>query len=619
MSAVSRRCRRWFGVGLTMALGQMARAYVPDGGPYWADGTVTLQLKLGTSPTYGDGTTPNGTATEALRAWNPYMKRVQLSGTIGATGEGGENNRANEVFFSKTIHGQAFGTNVLAVTMISTTSTQRWEADVVVNQKWTWDSYRGYLRPSTQAIDLRRVLEHEFGHVLGLSHPDEAGQYWGALMNSVVSDVDAPTPDDEEGVAFIYGHGVANPATLPVLYGDYPYDATVTEGGSAAFSVNVSGGSYPMTYQWFKDGAAIAGATSDSYSLPDAGLSDAGRYYVVVTNEAGAVTSREAVLTVNAANPPVIYNNVPRDETVVEGQSISFSVGISSGTYPFNYQWFKDDTAIAGATGSSYRLDVANLADAGSYYVVVSNRAGSATSRTTTLTVTPAVPPAFLGDARFIWVSMGHSVFLDAFPDRGSEPFSYQWKKDGVTIADAIDRNLYIPETSARDTGNYTLTVTNRAGSATSPIMTVTVTPLPRPPEAIIGIYYDSGDASSVRFSINDLDFSNAPYTFQWYKDGRPIPGAVNLVYILLKPSIADAGDYMVVVTNASGSTTSRVVTYTPRVAATAGGWLAAQAWIYVESPRSGVPSLPSNWQLHREGHAGEVRFALYRRALPLS
>ena len=106
MSAVSRRCRRWFGVGLTMALGQMARAYVPDGGPYWADGTVTLQLKLGTSPTYGDGTTPNGTATEALRAWNPYMKRVQLSGTIGATGEGGENNRATRFSSAKRFMGR---------------------------------------------------------------------------------------------------------------------------------------------------------------------------------------------------------------------------------------------------------------------------------------------------------------------------------------------------------------------------------------------------------------------------------------------------------------------------------------------------------------------------------
>jgi 16S rRNA (guanine966-N2)-methyltransferase len=51
------------------------------------------------------------------------------------------------------------------------------------------------------------------------------------------------------------------------------------------------------------------------------------------------------------------------------------------------------------------------------------------------------------------------------------------------------------------------------------------------------------------------------------------------------------------------------------------GGWLAAQAWAYVESPRDQVPVLPANWALHREGRAGEVRYALYRRcaAVPLS
>ena len=49
------------------------------------------------------------------------------------------------------------------------------------------------------------------------------------------------------------------------------------------------------------------------------------------------------------------------------------------------------------------------------------------------------------------------------------------------------------------------------------------------------------------------------------------------------------------------------------------GGWLAARAWIYVESPREAIPAVPANWTLHREGRAGEVRFALYRRALPLS
>jgi 16S rRNA (guanine966-N2)-methyltransferase len=45
------------------------------------------------------------------------------------------------------------------------------------------------------------------------------------------------------------------------------------------------------------------------------------------------------------------------------------------------------------------------------------------------------------------------------------------------------------------------------------------------------------------------------------------------------------------------------------------GGWLAPSAWIYVESPRQTEPLLPANWTPHREGAAGEVRYALYRRA----
>lgn len=50
-------------------------------------------------------------------------------------------------------------------------------------------------------------------------------------------------------------------------------------------------------------------------------------------------------------------------------------------------------------------------------------------------------------------------------------------------------------------------------------------------------------------------------------------------------------------------------------------GWLSAAAWLYVESPRDLVPQLPAGWVLHREGRVGEVRHALYRRAvmLPLS
>jgi 16S rRNA (guanine966-N2)-methyltransferase len=56
---------------------------------------------------------------------------------------------------------------------------------------------------------------------------------------------------------------------------------------------------------------------------------------------------------------------------------------------------------------------------------------------------------------------------------------------------------------------------------------------------------------------------------------------------------------------------------WTPAAAALeSGGWLAPDALIYVESPRNAPPAMPDNWSPWREGHAGEVRYALYRRPL---
>jgi 16S rRNA (guanine966-N2)-methyltransferase len=45
------------------------------------------------------------------------------------------------------------------------------------------------------------------------------------------------------------------------------------------------------------------------------------------------------------------------------------------------------------------------------------------------------------------------------------------------------------------------------------------------------------------------------------------------------------------------------------------GPHLAADAWLYLESPADAVPAVPLPWMLHREGGTREVRFALYRRA----
>jgi hypothetical protein len=72
---------------------------------------------------------------------------------------------------------------------------------------------------------------------------------------------------------------------------------TVTAGQAATFSVTASGPG-PFTYQWFKDGTPIGTATSASYTIPNTVGTDAGNYWVVVTDAFGNTTSSTYTLTV---------------------------------------------------------------------------------------------------------------------------------------------------------------------------------------------------------------------------------------------------------------------------------------------------------------------------------
>ena len=78
-----------------------------------------------------------------------------------------------------------------------------------------------------------------------------------------------------------------------------PTSQTVSVGQTASFSVTASG-TAPLSYQWSKDGTAISGATSSSYTTPAATASDNGALFtVVVSNSAGSVASSAATLTVS--------------------------------------------------------------------------------------------------------------------------------------------------------------------------------------------------------------------------------------------------------------------------------------------------------------------------------
>jgi hypothetical protein len=97
---------------------------------------------------------------------------------------------------------------------------------------------------------------------------------------------------------------VAPTITIP------PAGRTVTAGQTATFGVTASG-TAPLTYQWKRNGTAIAGATGASYTTPATTIADSGAVFTVtVANGAGSVTSVGAVLTVNPAPTPPVTGSV---------------------------------------------------------------------------------------------------------------------------------------------------------------------------------------------------------------------------------------------------------------------------------------------------------------------
>lgn len=297
--------------------------YNPQTNPLWQPGeVVVINLRVGAPSNGGmdDGSTSWTDPVEAaMLDWNPYIGRVRLSAVRDSTAAIASGNGVNTVAFSATAYGDAWGTRLTGYTWWWYRNNRRTEADILFNSNRSWNSYRGAVRGTVN--DIRRVALHEFGHVIGLNHPDDVGQSVTAIMNSSTSNQETLSADDIAGGAYLYGVYVAPAIT------SQPQDQMVLLGGTATFSV-VATGTAPLSYQWRKNGANLA-ATSATLTLTNVQAGQAGDYTVVVSNSVGSVLSDPATLTVGTKSRLV---NIATRAYCGTGNSVTIGGFVISGS-----------------------------------------------------------------------------------------------------------------------------------------------------------------------------------------------------------------------------------------------------------------------------------------------
>jgi invasion protein IalB len=270
-------------------------------------------------------------------------------------------------------------------------------------------------------------------------------------------------------------HGTGK-AVAPLISAQ-PVAQSILAGQTATFSVT-SNGTQPLSYQWNKNGTAISGATSSSYTTPTETTSDNGaQFSVIISNSAGSVTSNNAALSVTASSVAPSIATQPANQIIFAGQTATFSM-VASGTSPLSYQWRKNGLSISGATSASYTTTAETTSDNGALFsVLVSNSAGSVTSSSATLTVNPdpAAPTITSQPASQTITAGGTATF--SVTATGTAPLSYQWQKNGAAINGATSSIYTTPTETTSDNGaRFTVLISNSVGSATSSAATLTVT-----------------------------------------------------------------------------------------------------------------------------------------------
>lgn len=360
--------------------------------------------------------------------------------------------------------------------------------------------------------------------------------------------------------------------TITTQPADITYDAGTTTFNTALTVVaTVSNGS--VSYQWYKAGEAISGATDASYTPTDVTTSST-EYYVIVSNKNDTTkTTKSNVVIVRVKvdgelDAPKITKNLATSvsyDKVSEIAELSIQATVTSGEP--SYQWYKDGKAISGATKSSYTPQTF-----GSYYVKVWAVEGSNTSaevNSNTIVISEnaiSIKSSLSAESAYVGtqISVSCSVNVD------TSNVEYQWystdeSSGSLTEISGETKSTYTPTKAGKYTCKVTATSKYTGESKTvanAGTCTVTVKTADDPATPTITSNLPAAksitEGEDVTFSVTASTTDEGTLSYQWYKGGATL-SCTSSSYTISSSTTDDSGEYYVAVTNTLNGKTAKV------------------------------------------------------------
>ncbi len=299
-------------------------------------------------------------------------------------------------------------------------------------------------------------------------------------------------------------------------------------------------------YQWYRSGTLLPSETSHTITAATSGMYQALIDYGDCTFS-GNTDSNFVTITIGGTGSGVTIT-APGQTALCAGQTETLTVEMPDGSA--SYQWYKDNSPIAGATGTSYLVDGSTAGFEGEYSVEISG-SGICTEQSDSIVFTNA------GGFTVTRDNPENLVVLPSLPETlsittdAATP-SYQWYRNSIAIGGATNATLDITQE-----GTYYVDVTSTGACSSTISSENTVAVVPSSFE--ITIDYNTAytactstttelkamQINAVQSGGNKTDVTTQLenlFTYQWLKDGGAIAGETNR--ILSVPNSSENGDY---------------------------------------------------------------------------